>query len=291
MKQKNWHWWRRRLINLQELQGHLQKELHKHKIERPASTSLIIISHVLKKPKSWVLTHSEYAPQENETSTIQRKINQINKGVPLPYVLGTWEFFGKSYKVTPDVLIPRPETESLVEKAIEHLNKFNPAKVVDVGTGSGVIAISLAEASPSSEVLALDLSYAALRVASENAVVHHQTHIQFVQADLFTPIRTKFDLIAANLPYIPSQTLNQLEISRWEPRLALDGGETGLEIIRQLLVQARDYLASPGVILLEIEASLGGETLEASKTAFPAAHCHLYQDLSGRDRIIEIMQL
>jgi len=290
MRRKNWHWLRRRPINLHELQGHLQKELRKHKIERPGSTSLIIISHVLNKPKSWVLTHNEYEPNGHELSAIQRRNEQLNTGVPLPYVLGTWEFFGKSYKVTPDVLIPRPETERLVEKAIEHLNKIKPAKVVDVGTGSGVIAISLAEACPNAEVLAIDLSYAALQVASENALIHHQSHIQFLQADLFTPLLKKFDLIIANLPYIPVGTLDQLEVSRWEPRLALDGGETGLEIIRKLLVQARDRLASPGVILLEIEASLGKETLEAARTAFPGAPCHLYQDLSGRDRIIEIQQ-
>ncbi len=250
------------------MQAYLHETLSKHKVDGPSSTSLILLSHLLNKPKSWILSHTGYELHGTEINTLQGQLKEIISGVPLPYILGTWAFFGKSFNVTPDVLIPRPETEFLVEKAIDHIQQLGLTKVLDVGTGSGVIAISLADACPSVEVLALDLSYPALQVARENAVIHHQTHIQFLQSDLLTPLNCKLDLIAANLPYIPKGKLDKLEVSRWEPHLALDGGETGLEAIRQLLVQARDKLAFPGVILLEIESSMGSEITECCQSGF-----------------------
>jgi len=270
------------------MQVNLHEKLQKNKIDRPANTSLILISHVLKKPKSWILAHGEYNLSKKEFQDLQTKLEECIKGIPLPYILGVWDFFGKSFKVTPDVLIPRPETELLVEKAIEHAHKLECASVVDVGTGSGVIAISLAADCPSAKVLALDLSSKALRVAQENAKRFNQSHIQFLQANLLTPLNAQFDLIVANLPYIPANILEHLEVAKWEPRLALDGGETGLVTLRNFLDQARQRLASPGVILIEIEASLGSACLEAAEAAFPKAHHQLHQDLAGRDRIIEI---
>ncbi|MEA3325772.1 MAG: peptide chain release factor N(5)-glutamine methyltransferase [Chloroflexota bacterium] len=281
---------RRRPINLQEMQTHLHEKLQEFKVEQPVSISLVILSHVLKKPKSWVLAHDEYELNQTETHDLQSKLKECLRGVPLPYILGHWEFYGKSFKVTPDVLIPRPETEYLVEKAIEHIHKLEDASVVDVGTGSGVIAISLAAECPSAKILALDLSIEALRVAQENAKRFNQTQIQFIQGDLLTPLNTQFDLIVANLPYIPARILENLNVAMWEPRLALDGGESGLVAIHNLLDQARYRLASPGVILLEIEASLGSACLAAAAAAFPKAQHQLHQDLAGRDRIIEIQQ-
>jgi len=272
------------------MQIHLREKLQKHKIERPTSTSLVLISHVLKKPKSWVLAHGEYELDQKETHDLQTILNECIQGIPMPYILGNWAFYGKSFNVTPDVLIPRPETEFLVEKAIDHIKKFESPSVVDVGTGSGVIAISLAAECPSAKVLAIDLSIKALRVARENSKKFNQTQIQFIQADLLTPLNTKFDLIVANLPYIPATILEHLDVVKWEPRLALDGGESGLIPIQNLLDQARYRLASPGVILLEIEASLGSACLAAAAAAFPVAQHQLHQDLAGRDRIIEIQQ-
>ena len=209
-------------------------------------------------------------------------------GRPLPYVLGHWEFFGRRYKVTPDVLIPRPETESLVELALAHAKNLNNPKIVDIGTGSGAIAISLAAELPAAQVYASDISRNALHIAQENAQRLGQPQIHFLQADLLASFKAEFDLICANLPYIPTGKLQDLAVARWEPQTALDGGESGLNFIKTLLDQSRGRLAENGVILLEIESSLGATSLAAAEEAFPAARISLIQDLSGRDRIIEI---
>lgn len=225
-------------------------------------------------------------PQEHEDLHVN--LEKFLQGVPLPYILSRWEFYGRNFKVTPDVLIPRPETEMLVELALKHAQNINSYKVVDIGTGSGCIAISLAAELPAVTVTAVDLSIAALLVAKENAKNHNQTHIHFIQADLLSPFSARFDLICANLPYIPSDDLNNLPVSQWEPRLALDGGKSGMETIWRLLDQAKTRVAPNGLILLEIESNLGKATLSAAKKVFPNATIHLIPDLAGLDRIIKI---
>jgi release factor glutamine methyltransferase len=139
-------------------------------------------------------------------------------------------------------------------------------------------------------MIALDLSSPALSVAQENARRHAQSQIHFVQSNLLTTFNTQFNLICANLPYIPSHSLDTLEVAKAEPRLALDGGESGLMVIHELLRQSRTRLAASGTILLEIEANLGQATLTAAYEAFPEANNQLIRDLSGKDRIVKIQQ-
>lgn len=202
-------------------------------------------------------------------------------------MLGEWAFFGRSYSVSPAVLIPRPETELLVEQAIALAAELNRPRIADVGCGSGIIAISLAAELPQAQVLALDLSRPTLIVARQNAH-RHQVRVTFLQSDLLQPLKAQFNLICANLPYIPFATLSQLGLAQWEPRLALDGGMTGLDAIRRLITQARSRLAPGGVVLLETEATLGTETLAAAREGFPDAEVTLVQDLAGKDRLVEI---
>lgn len=208
----------------------------------------------------------------------------------MPYILGHWDFFNRTFLVTPDVLIPRPETELLVEKALHYARRFEQPCIIDVGTGSGAIAVTLAAELPSAVVLGVDLSMTALRIAQVNANRLCAGRVNLIQTDLLTSISAEFDLICANLPYIPRQILSTLAVAQWEPHLALDGGESGLEAIEELLKQAQTRLSPSGVILLETEASLGAETLAAAQAAFPNAHHQLIQDLAGRDRIVEICQ-
>ena len=249
-----------------------------------------MLQHALKQPKTWVLSHSEYEPTHLEQTTLQKTTDQYLQGVPLPYILGSWEFFGRTFQVTSNVLIPRAETEALVELALEHAHHLHSPRILDVGTGSGCIAVSLAAELPTAIVLGVDLSMAALRVAQHNAEHLAQSRVRFLQADLLSPFSAPFDLICANLPYIPSQTLATLTVSHWEPRLALDGGESGLDAIQRLLLQAQSRLAPNGLILLETDSRLGPETLLAAQQAFPHAHHRLIQDLAGLDRIVEIQQ-
>jgi len=251
---------------------------------------LILLQHALNQPKSWILAHNDVELTTEQKNTLLASLEQRLQGVPLPYILGYWDFFGRTFSITPDVLIPRPETELLVEKAIEHAHQIPNPLIADVGTGSGAIAVSLSAELPSASIIALDISRKALRVASKNARQNKQTQIRFVQSDLLAPFITKFDLICANLPYIPTHTLISLPVVQWEPRLALDGGESGLDLIQRLLRQARSRLSSTGVILLETEASLGQATRDAAEEIFPNANCHLIKDLAGHDRIVEIQR-
>lgn len=275
-------------INIQQLQKTLQTRLAIAKDELPAHTSLLLLQHVLDQPKSFILAHGEYQPSNEDITTLQNCLDQYLQGFPLPYILGRWEFYGRDFKVAPDVLIPRPETELLVEKALAFARQIKHPHIVDVGTGSGAIAISLAAELPEASLIATDISSAALTIAQENAQQHLHQPIPFIQTDLILPFHTQFHLICANLPYIPSSTLANLSVSRWEPRLALDGGEDGLQVIRRLLAQAQTRTSTSGKILLEIESSLGKETLRCARQAFPAADCTLIQDLAGKDRIIDI---
>ncbi len=236
-----------------------------------------------------MLSHSEYRLTPQEHDALQEILKLFLQGVPLPYILGYWEFFGRTFQITPDVLIPRPETEMLVEFALQHAQGFHSRRIIDIGTGSGCIAISLAAELPEATVFGVDLSMAALRIAQKNARYHNLRHIHFIHADLLSSFSTRFDLICANLPYIPSRTLDALPVSRWEPRLALDGGQSGMETIRRLLIQAKTRMSPNSALLLEIESTLGASTLAAAQEVFPNAIHQLVPDLAGLDRMIKVL--
>jgi len=290
MKPKNWPLWRNKPINLQEIRRQLREKLRQGGIDAPGNTSLLLLSQAIDQPKSWILAHGAYSLIQEETQTLQIYQTQLLEGVPLPYLLGYWEFYGRRFKITPDVLIPRPETEILVERAIQCVKDKPQPKIADVGTGSGAITVTLAAELPSALILATDISHPALKIALKNASKHTKSRIHFVQSNLLEPIHAQFDLICANLPYIPTKKLLNLNVAQHEPRLALDGGESGLTLIKELLDQTQTRLTPQGTLLLEIDASLGKETLALARSAFPGAQLHLHQDLAGKDRVVEIHQ-
>jgi release factor glutamine methyltransferase len=249
-----------------------------------------LISNLLGKPHAWVLAHPEQELTAEQASQLEAILERISSGEPLPYILGHWEFFGLDFNITPDVLIPRPETELLVEVALAWL-KAHPerCRALDAGTGSGCIAITLAMLAPDITVFACDISAQALRVARRNAELHSVSdRVSLVQADLLSFVGGQVDLICANLPYIPSSALQALEVARHEPRLALDGGWDGTELISRLVSQARTLLASGGLMVLEIEATAAGEVLPLIKSEFPLAKIDLLPDLAGLDRVIRL---
>jgi release factor glutamine methyltransferase len=212
-------------------------------------------------------------------------------------VLGHREFFGLDLEITPDVLIPRPETELMVERAIKWLRAAPERRTVaDVGTGSGCISVAIAKNIPDAKVIATDISRPVLDVAHRNARRHSiRKRIDFIQCDLLPPhpnplpTDLHFDLICANLPYIPTGTLQSLTIYGLEPTLALDGGADGLDIVRRLLSLSPEWLAPKGMILLEIDASQGMSVVSLAYDAFDNAEIYLHQDLAGHDRLVEIM--
>lgn len=260
------------------------------KTDNPGLDAQVLLAHVTQKNRAWVLAHPEHTLTSEEMLLLADAMAQLSAGVPLPYVIGEWEFFALPFKVTPAVLIPRPETEGLVELAIEWL-RDNPqrALVAEAGTGSGCIAVSLAVHLPEIRITATDISTAALEVARQNAR-HHRVgdRIEYLENDLLAGLAGPFDLICANLPYIPSEKVRQLPIYLKEPTLALDGGEDGLRLIERLVAQAVEKLASGGLILMEIEASLTKEVTSLAQDYFPKAEISTRLDLAGRHRILSI---
>jgi len=265
--------------------------------DTPELDARVLLANILDKSRTWIEAHPETHPTQSQLAAAKKAIARLEAGEPLPYVLGHWEFFGLDLEITPDVLIPRPETELMVERAINWLAAAPERRTVaDVGTGSGCIAVAIAKHIPDAKIVATDISRPALEVAHQNARRHGvEKHIDFVQCDLLPPhpdplpTDLHFDLICANLPYIPSRTLHELPIYGREPILALDGGADGLDIVRHLLRITPAWLAPNSLILLEIEASQGMSAVSLAYDAFDSAEIHLHQDLAGHDRLVEIM--
>ena len=249
-----------------------------------------LLAHLTGQSRAWVLAHPEAQLTADQTQRLIEAVERLRRGEPLPYVLGEWAFFGRFFFVTPAVLIPRPETELLIETALAWLqHRSTPARVVDVGTGSGVIAVTLAVERPDLTVVATDRSHAALRVARSNARRHSVAErLRWVRGDLLAPFHGPWDLVCANLPYIPSARLAHLRVARYEPWRALDGGPDGLRPRCRLLAQARRQMAPQGALLLEIGADQGRAATQIAQQTFPQAEVQVRQDLAGHDRLLVI---
>jgi release factor glutamine methyltransferase len=245
--------------------------------------------HVLDVSRSELLTYPDRRLTSVQISRYEALLSDRVSGYPLPYLTGRIEFYGLEINVTPEVLIPRPETEMLVDLALER----QPRTVVDVGTGSGCIAVTLANELPGLEVYAIDISPAALAVARRNAERHGvDERIQFIVSDLLDRRPNPVDLIVSNPPYVSADEWAALPaaIRHHEPRLALDGGSDGLELIRRLLSQSQGLLEPGGALLVEIGAYQAEEAKEIAETVFPeqGTLVRIHPDLAGRDRVLEV---
>ena len=210
---------------------------------------------------------------------------------PSAYIIGRREFYGLDLRVTPDVLIPRPETELLVETVLKLPPASGRSVIVDVGTGSGAIAIALATALPQAHLIATDLSDKALEIARDNARRHEvDDRILFLQGDLLSPLEAPVDVIAANLPYVTTGDWDALEpeLHDHEPRLALDGGADGLDLIRTLLKQAPGYLRASGAVVLEFGIGQRDAIRALADDAFPGARIVVHDDFSAIPRVLTI---
>lgn len=214
----------------------------------------LLLLHLLGRDRAWLLTHLDDLLPDEYTAAYAQRLARRARQEPVQYILGEQEFWGLKLHVAADVLIPRPETEHLVEAALARLPKGQPAKIADIGTGSGAIALALATERPEAQISALDQSPAALTIALENAQKHGVAgRIRFLASDLLAAVPgERFTMIVSNPPYVPSGEQLEAQVRDYEPHSALFAGEDGLAIYRRLIPEAWDALEPGGWLLLEI---------------------------------------
>lgn len=253
----------------------------------PAKDAEWLLRHVLGRDKAWLLTHGDESVEEGKAQEYALLIKRREKNEPMQYIVGETEFFGLPFRVTPEVLIPRPETEHLVEKVVELAAGFSAPRIIDIGTGSGAIAIAIAKQLPQAQVTATELSEGAIAVAQENAA-RNGVSVRFLLGDLLAPVsEVKFEIIASNPPYVPSEekALLAVEVRDHEPEMALYGGADGLGIYRRLIPAAFLQLTDGGWLLLE----MGFGQAERVKDLMEQAgfqEIEIVTDLQGIERIL-----
>ncbi|MBI3405420.1 MAG: peptide chain release factor N(5)-glutamine methyltransferase [Acidobacteria bacterium] len=279
--------------------------------EVPSATlaAELLLMHELGCERAWLYAHPEEILAEAAVENYFRLVTQRAAGVPTQYLTGKQEFWGLEFAVTPDVLIPRPETEHLLEVALERLGPAQAAKkpggehpltalrIADVGTGSGCIAVALARELPHAEIVAIDISPTALEVARRNAARHGVAErIEFLQGDLLAPAANRveyFHLIVSNPPYVARYDAGSLprEVREHEPAAALYGGERGSEIYPRLIEQAGDLLRRGGVLVLELGYNAAPEVCRAVQCSGRWTNLSVTNDLAGIPRVLAAERL
>jgi release factor glutamine methyltransferase len=222
--------------------------------ERARQDAETLLLHVLAKNKAWLMAHGDEPLDDKSALSYAELLERRYQGEPVQYITGETEFYGLPFHVTRDVLIPRPETEHLVEKILELAAHFEQPRIVDIGTGSGCIAVTLAHQLPHAQITAIDFSAPALKIAHENARLNGVA-LRFLEGDLLAPVAAeKFDFVVSNPPYVPAtdRATLSVEVRDFEPALALFSGDDGLEVYRRLIPSAFNALAPGGFLLLEI---------------------------------------
>ena len=254
----------------------------------------VMIMNVMRVPRHRIYAYQEEEVPEEAQKVLQELVERRLKREPLAYIMGHKEFYGVDLLVRPGVLIPRPETEGLVEQtlfaAMMHMEEEGSFVIAEPGTGCGAISVSLAIHLPAARIVATDLYETPLRVAEVNVQRHNVAdRVTLVQGDLLEPVSDQVDLIVANLPYIPTETIETLQPEiQWEPREALDGGSDGLDLIKRLLQQAQAKLKPGGAILLELDPQQVGPIESEVGSLFPSATVSVERDLAGLDRVLTI---
>ena len=267
--------------------------LKKHGSDSPRLDTEVLLAYCLGCERIDLYTRFEQLPGDEERSAFRELVRKRAEGTPVAYLVGQREFFSLSFRVTDDVLIPRPETEHLVVAAIDLAKQQADTPLVcDVGTGSGVIAVCLARQVPQCQVSAIDISPAALEIARENAAAHNVAdRIEFSQGDLLTelPPAPTFDLILSNPPYVADGEADQMaaETRRFEPRQALFAGPAGTEVIERLIPQAAERLKPGGHLLIEISPMIHDRARGIMERDERLVPLDSIKDLAGHMRVIQ----
>ena len=264
-------------------------ELKNAGISEPQLKSRLLMQYILNKPRQYLLVYDDKILTLRQEVDYFKLIKKLKSGIPLQHITHLQEFMKMNFYVDEDVLIPRPDTEVLVEEVIKIAEKINAKKILDLCTGSGAIAVSLAKYIKNSEITAVDISDKALRIAKKNAIDNEvENQITFIESDLFEKVRKeKFDIIVSNPPYIKKSDINYLsqEVQK-EPQIALDGGYDGLDFYRKISYQAIDYLKFGSYLCFEIGYDQKEEVLEILKGIEHYTKTYCKKDLCGNDRVV-----
>jgi release factor glutamine methyltransferase len=261
--------------------------LTKADVPSPRLNAELLLMFTLDCDRAYFHAHPERELTSQELQRYEDALAKRASGIPAQYITGHQEFWGMDFIVTPAVLIPRPETEHVIETVLANVGRtLLSAKIIDIGTGSGCIAIALATELPDAEIHASDISRAALEIARANAARLGQSRIQFHESDLFSKVETRnFDFVISNPPYVGESEKDQvqLEVRRHEPHNAVFAGPTGLEIIERLIPQAHDALKPGGWLVMEIS----GTIVEGVKRLlFGWQEIQIINDLQGIPRVV-----
>lgn len=260
----------------------------------PRLDAELILAHLLGWPRARLLAERDYVVPDDLAATFAELLSRRAEGEPVAYLVGHKEFYGLDFAVDRRVLVPRPETELLVELAIAAARRIaarqaRPLRIADIGTGSGAIAVALAVHLPDAMIDAVDISPEALDVAQVNVVRHGLAgRVRLLRGDLLEPLDAPADMIVSNPPYT---ILAEVEpnVFAHEPHLALEGGPDGADLYRRLFVEAPARLQPGGVMICEIGAWQGVCVAALAHAAFPAAEVRIFQDLAGHDRVVQII--
>jgi len=256
-------------------------------IELPRFEAEELLAHALQVERLNLYLEPERALAEEELARLHELVEQRRAGVPLQYLLGEVEFMGLKLRVDGRALIPRPETEGLVELILRDVEPG--VRALELGTGSGAIAVALAKFLPQCRITATDISRETLELARENAARNGALEqIEFLQSDWFAEVEGRFDLIVANPPYVGLEEVEKLprEVREHEPRAAWDGGERGMEALRRIIIEAPAHLRPGGRLLLEFGAAQGAELRELAVATGAFALVEILRDLGERERYL-----
>lgn len=250
-----------------------------------------LLEHVTGRAPAALIAHDDVLLTAHEIETYAALVTRRAQGEPVAYLVGEAGFYGRSFYVSPAVLIPRPETEHLIEAALEAARAQPAPRIADIGTGSGIIAVTLAAELSGVPVVATDTSAEALEIAARNAA-RHGAAVAFRQGHLAAPLLPDLagtiTVLCANLPYIPAAEVPRLAVSRYEPTLALAGGPDGLDLIRELLAQVPQVCAPGAVVLLEIGYDQGEALTTLAHSVPGVTAADILRDYAGRDRVARL---
>ncbi len=259
----------------------------------PMLDAELFLMEVLRWSREDLYRSPEATLDASEAQRFEALVARRACGEPVGYLIGRREFWSLEFTVTPDVLIPRPETEHLVETVVDFLaSRPGPQRILDLGTGSGAIAVSVARECAGAEVWATDVSAAALAVARENARRHGvDRRMRWLEGDLFTPLRglsESFDALVSNPPYIPSREMARLprDVGEWEPALALDGGTDGMDFYRRIVRDGTSLLREGGLLALEVGGDLAGRVSELFRAHGELRRVRVPRDYAGLPRVV-----